>query len=68
MDSKVSTQAYIKYGTHDSWSGADEDTVQAPVEMPPLEDASIPDPLASRADIEATQNQATEEETETQGN
>ena len=47
------------------WSDAHEDNVQVHVEMPPLEDTPIQDPLASRTYVEMTQDQTTQEETQT---
>ena len=39
---------------YDRWSVADEDNVQAPVEMPPLKDAPTSVRLVSKTDVETT--------------
>ena len=53
---------------YDRWSDTDEGNVQAPVKKPPLEDDPIPAPLFSGTDVEATQDQATQEVTLAQEN
>ena len=50
---------------NDGWS-ATVDNMQVPMEMPPLEDAPIQFPLASRTDVEITQDQEVSSEIWTQ--
>ena len=69
-DTRVDPEAYNENmgPDYDRWSDANDNNVQDPVKMSPLEDVPITDPLERGTDTETIQNQATHEETQTQEN